>query len=104
MGKKNEKLLNEVDATKRDLLRKILKGGAAVYVAPMIASFSLSSTFAGTAEALSGNQTTFLCHPILGSNQYGRSVFPTRWHLSHGDEIAPSAGHWGELCDPDPFG
>jgi hypothetical protein len=100
VSKKSEELLAEVDESRRSLLRKILTAGAAVYVAPVIASFALSKSFTGVAQAHGGNQD-FLCHPILGSNQYGRTVFPTSWHMAHGDGPAPGATHWGQLCDPD---
>lgn len=72
---KNE-LLEAVDEDRRDLVKKILIGGAAVYVAPVIATFSLSAPTAmaqGTA-ALGSNMATHSLgsnmgmHP-LGSNQ-----------------------------------
>lgn len=99
MGKKTEQLLEQVDSGKRSLLKKVLTAGAAVYVAPMVASFSLSDSFNGTLHAQGGNQE-FLCHPILGSDRIGRTVFPTDRHIAHGDGPAPGASHWGQLCKP----
>jgi hypothetical protein len=44
--KKNthSELLDAVDETRRDLIKKILMSGTAVYVAPVIASFSLANS------------------------------------------------------------
>jgi hypothetical protein len=49
-----ERFLERIDPTRRDVLRKIL-AGAAVYSAPLVASFSMHS-LDGTAQAQSLNQ------------------------------------------------
>jgi hypothetical protein len=50
-----ERFLERIDPTRREVLRKIL-AGAAVYSAPLIASYSMHS-LEGTAQAQSLNQT-----------------------------------------------
>ena len=50
-----ERLLERIDPSRRDVLRKLLVG-AAIYSAPMIASFSMES-LDGVANAQSQNQT-----------------------------------------------
>jgi hypothetical protein len=50
-----ERFLERIDPARRDALRKIL-AGAAVYSAPLIASFSMSN-LDGVAQAQSRNQT-----------------------------------------------
>ena len=67
MTEKQKELLQVVDESKRGFLKKILTAGAAVYVAPMIASFSLSESFSG--NALWAQPSNMVCHPLpLGSN------------------------------------
>ena len=41
--KKNDGIIDAVDESRRDLIKKLLIGGTAVYVAPVIASFSLNA-------------------------------------------------------------
>ncbi|HTS24045.1 MAG TPA: IPTL-CTERM sorting domain-containing protein [Casimicrobiaceae bacterium] len=50
-----ERMLQRVDPSRRDAVRKIL-AGAAIYSAPLIASYSMD-TLDGVAQAQSGNQT-----------------------------------------------
>jgi hypothetical protein len=50
-----ERLLERIDPSRRDAVRKLLVG-AAVYTAPMIASFSMES-LDGVANAQARNQT-----------------------------------------------
>ena len=50
-----ERLLERIDPSRRDAVRKLLLG-AAVYAAPMIASFSMES-LDGVANAQARNQT-----------------------------------------------
>jgi hypothetical protein len=50
-----ERLLERIDPSRRDAVRKIL-AGAAIYSAPMIASYSMDS-LDGVAHAQSKNQT-----------------------------------------------
>ena len=107
MGKKSEELLAAVDESKRDLLKRVLTGGAAVYVAPIIASFCLSASFSGSVVH-AGNQPEpepgrFRCHPLpprageLGAR--GVSVPPSPGHQRHGD--VPTDVRPGGRCFPD---
>jgi hypothetical protein len=50
-----ERLLERIDPSRRDAVRKIL-AGAAIYAAPMIASFSMDG-LDGVAHAQAANQT-----------------------------------------------
>jgi LPXTG-motif cell wall-anchored protein len=50
-----ERLLDRIDASRREAVRKIL-AGAAIYTAPMIASYSMDS-LEGVAHAQAPNQT-----------------------------------------------
>jgi hypothetical protein len=50
-----ERLLERVDASRRDAVRKLL-AGAALYTAPLIASYSMDS-LEGVASAQAPNQT-----------------------------------------------
>jgi MYXO-CTERM domain-containing protein len=50
-----ERVLERIDPTRRDAVRKILLG-TAIYAAPMIASYSMDS-LDGVAHAQSSNQT-----------------------------------------------
>jgi len=50
-----ERLLERIDPSRRDAVRKILVG-AAIYTAPMVASFSMDS-LEGVAHAQAPNQT-----------------------------------------------
>jgi hypothetical protein len=50
-----ERLLERIDPSRREVLRKLI-AGAAIYSAPMIASFSMES-LDGVANAQSRNQT-----------------------------------------------
>jgi hypothetical protein len=52
---KVEPLLQRIDPSRRDTVRKLL-AGAAIYTAPMIASFSMDS-LEGVANAQARNQT-----------------------------------------------
>ena len=94
MSKKSEELLNSVDESRRGLLRKVLIGGAAVYVAPMIASFSLTGDTSGGATVYASNMAT-ACHPTGGG--FGVSVPEAPGHFAHGD--ASSGLPPGTPCD-----
>jgi hypothetical protein len=66
--KKQEDLVEAVDESKRDLVKKILIGGAAVYVAPVVASFSLNGPTVLAKDTLSvGSNMIAENHPY-GSN------------------------------------
>ena len=99
MSEKNQELLGAVDEDRRGLLKKILMGGATVYVAPVIASFSLSESFAATSVAYASNQPDFRCHP---TGNGGRVVPNTPGHIRHGDDPVdyPDAER-GDPCEPD---
>jgi hypothetical protein len=64
-GRKNDELIEAVDESRRDLIKRILLGGTAVYAAPLIASFSLNgpTVLAGDSLSVGSNMS----HP-LGSN------------------------------------
>jgi hypothetical protein len=82
--KKNRKLDGDlvaaVDETRRDLIKKLLLGGTAVYVAPVIASFSLTGSSVMANDGLGvgsnmarmdqpyGSNMARMGHPF-GSNQ-----------------------------------
>ncbi len=76
MANKKNELLDAVDESRRDLVKKILLGGAAVYAVPVIATFSLSNpaAMASGNAALGSNMarhplgSNMAMHP-LGSNQ-----------------------------------
>jgi hypothetical protein len=78
-GKKNDDstLIDAVDESRRDLIKKLLIGGTAVYVAPVIASFSLNgpAAFADSRPAMGSN----MGHP-LASNMSAR-------HHPHGSNM-----------------
>ena len=100
MSKKTQELLGAVDESRRGLLKKILMGGAAVYVAPVIATFSLSESFAGTSVAYASNQSDYLCHP---TGNGGRTVPIDSGHMRHGDyPVVDPDAEQGDPCDPGP--
>lgn len=95
--KKANELLESVDVSRRAMLRRILFGMPAAYIAPAVATFSLHSVFgAEGAHALGSNQT-LACHTLSG-NQGAKLVPPTPGHLQHGDYLMD--GEFGAPCKP----
>ena len=74
--KKNtdSELVAAVDETRRDLIKKLLIGGTAVYVAPVIASFSLTGS------------------PVLANDGLGVGSNMARMDQTYGSNMA-SMGH-----------
>ena len=74
-GQKNktDELIEAVDQSRRDLIKKILLGGTAAYVAPLIASFHLNPSAVMANDGLAsgsnmGNPLSSNMSQALGSN------------------------------------
>jgi len=72
--KSSDELIEAIDESRRDLIKKILLGGTAAYVAPVIASFHLNPTAVMANDGLAGGSN--MGYPLgsnmsqpLGSNQ-----------------------------------
>jgi len=63
--KSSDELIEAIDESRRDLIKKILLGGTAAYVAPVIASFHLNPTAVMANDGLAGGSN--MGYP-LGSN------------------------------------
>jgi hypothetical protein len=61
-------LVAAVDETRRDLIKKLLLGGTAVYVAPVIASFSLTGSSAIANDGLGVGSNMVRADQPYGSN------------------------------------
>jgi len=63
--KSSDELIEAIDESRRDLIKKILLGGTAAYVAPVIASFHLNPTAVMADDSLAGGSNMGYA---LGSN------------------------------------
>jgi len=63
--KNSDELIEAIDESRRDLIKKILLGGTAAYVAPVIASFHLNPSTVMANDGLAGGSN--MGSP-LGSN------------------------------------
>ena len=95
--KKANELLESVDVSRRAMLRRILFGMPAAYIAPAIATFSLHSAFGGSGLHAQGSNQLLACHTLSG-NQGSKLVAPTPGHYFHGDNFVN--GEFGDPCDP----
>lgn len=95
--KKANELLESVDVSRRAMLRRILFGMPAAYIAPAIATFSLHAAFGPAGAHAQASNQEWACHTLTG-NQGAKLVPPTPGHIGHGDPLVP--GQFGDECKP----
>jgi hypothetical protein len=89
-NKKND-LIDAVDESRRDLIKKLLLGGTAVYVAPVIASFSLNgpTVFANDGLGVGSNMSHPLASNMVAeSHPYGSNMRMANHPLGSNQRIA----------------